>query len=351
MAVLGIIVASSAETVGSISSLATGLGVDLPGMPADPSLLLRVRWAIASVTSLLPAVFGARLPYSALILFLMALIFLVTYILMRVLNRDVDLIPGIEIVSPPKVLPFVLLLILTATLLVLGPEFVYLKDNFGQRLNTIFKFYYQAWVMFGVAALFGLDYLVRNFRISGILATTAYGMALIASLLFPWYAVQSRASEFRGSLASDEQLPATLDGLYHLNRYNPDELEAIGWLRENVEGMPVILEAVGGQYSNYGRISASTGLPTVLGWAGHEYQWRGSTPEPAQRGLAVESIYDGLDWDQAASWLDEYGVTYVYLGSTERNTYSPRAEELFDQFMELAYQNNSVKIYQWAPPT
>ncbi len=65
--------------------------------------------------------------------------------------------------SPP-ILPFALLLVLTAVLLTLGPEFVYLKDNFGQRLNTIFKFYYQAWVLFGITALYGLDYLLRNWN-------------------------------------------------------------------------------------------------------------------------------------------------------------------------------------------
>ena len=75
-------------------------------------------------------------------------------------------------------LPFVLLLILTGLLLTLGPEFVYLRDNFGVRLNTTFKFYYQAWVMFGVAAVFGLDYLLslrRNTaeRLAGCLLYTS----------------------------------------------------------------------------------------------------------------------------------------------------------------------------------
>ena len=47
--------------------------------------------------------------------------------------------------SGPGTLPFALLLILTGVLLTLGPEFIYLRDNFGVRLNTTFKFYYQAW--------------------------------------------------------------------------------------------------------------------------------------------------------------------------------------------------------------
>jgi uncharacterized membrane protein len=349
LAIIGVIIATSPESTATITSLGADLGRDLPGFPADPSLLLRFRWAVAALISLFPAIIGARLPFSALIIFLGTLIFMVAYLLLRILNRNDAPDSNTEEVSIPSVLPFVLLLILTATLLVLGPEFVYLKDNFGQRLNTIFKFYYQAWVMFGVAALFGLDYLLRNFRFSGIVAEGAYVLALIASLLFPYYAVQSRAVEYRGSLASENRQPATLDGLAHLNRYNPDELAAINWLIDTVDGTPVILEAVGGQYTNYGRISASTGLPTVLGWAGHEAQWRGNTPEPGKRGLAVENIYDSQDWEQASTLLDEYEVTFIFLGSLEKSTYSPRAEEVFDRFLELAYENDSVKIYHWAP--
>jgi len=252
-------------------------------------------------------------------------------------------------VSLPNMLPFIFLLVLTGILLVLGPEFVYLKDNFGQRLNTIFKFYYQAWVLFGVVALFSLDYLLRNFRLAGILATSAYGVALVASLLFPYYAVQSRAAEYRGSTASESRAPATLDGLAYIERYNPDELEAIAWLDQNADGMAVVVEAVGGQYTNYGRVSANTGIPTLLGWAGHEYQWRGSTAEPAVRGSAVEIIYDGLDWERITALLDEYDVSYIFLGSLERSTLTPRAEESFDQRLDLAFENESVKIYRWTP--
>jgi YYY domain-containing protein len=349
MAILGLIIATSDESRSTIATLAADLGRNLPVLPSDPSPFLRFRWAIAAVVSLMPTLLVTRIPYSALILFLTLLIFVIVYLLMRILDRDLEPVSTAFRDSAPGVLPFVLLLALTGSLLILGPEFVYLKDNFGQRLNTIFKFYYQAWVLFGVVALFGLDYLLRNFRIAGILATSAYGVALIASLLFPYYAIQSRAVEYRGAVASDSRAPATLNGLSHIGRYNPDELEAITWLQNNAEGIPIVLEAVGGQYTSFGRVSASTGFPTVLGWAGHEYQWRGSTPEPAKRDAAVEDIYGGLDWAQTSAILDEYGVNFIYLGSLEKSTYSPRAEELFDQYLDLAYQNESVKIYRWNP--
>ena len=157
------------------------------------------------------------------------------------------------------------------------------------RLNTVFKFYYQAWVLFGVSGLFGLSYLWlaaqeggRKLVPAGV--TVVYAALFIGTLLFPYFGVQSRAIEFRGPVESANRLPATLNGLAQTATFNPDEYAAIMWLRDNVDGTPTIVEAVGGQYSAYGRISASTGIPTLLGWAGHQYQWRGySTPEPAER--------------------------------------------------------------------
>ena len=44
---------------------------------------------------------------------------------------------------------------------------------------------------------------------------------------------------------------------------------------KTIEGQPVVLEANGDSYSDYERVSAMTGLPTVLGWYVHEWLWRG----------------------------------------------------------------------------
>ena len=115
-------------------------------------------------------------------------------------------------------------------------------------------------------------------------------LALFAiSLLFPYYAVQSRAVEYRGRVDASNRREPTLNGLAYIEHFNPDEYEALMWLRAQ-EGAPVVLEAVernGGQYSSYSRVSANTGFPTLLGWVGHEYQWRGGGhPEPARRDQA-----------------------------------------------------------------
>jgi uncharacterized membrane protein len=239
----------------------------------------------------------------------------------------------------------VLLLILTGTLLTLGPEFVYLRDNFGQRLNTIFKFYYQAWVLFGVAALVGLDYLLRRARPAGQVVAGIYGLLLVLALFFPVYGVSSRAAEY-ADLYLYGGLP-TLDGVAHLSLRNPDEYAALQWLRQNANPGAVVLEAVGVQYSAFGRVAAHTGLPTLLGWAGHEYQWRGNTPEPAVREPAVQQIYTTPDWPTTANLLNQYGVDYIYLGSLEASTYGAQVYDKFAGRLEVAYANNSVIIYRW----
>ncbi|MBK8987809.1 MAG: hypothetical protein IPM39_17365 [Chloroflexi bacterium] len=374
------IVASSADGAWRVTSLADELGIVLAPRPENGVAL---GWGLTAVFAILPTFLANRLAYAGLTLYLSGLIALVVMVWYEEMGRGGDMergrhgegetlsvsgspglpvsgSPGLPVswspglpVSPVSPSPFVLLLVLTGALLTLGPEFVYLRDNFGQRLNTIFKFYYQAWVLFGVAALFGLDSLLHGWRqgiqrVAPLAAAAGYAVMLAFALLFPYYGVRSRALEYRGPANFPDRPAATLNGLAYVERFNPDEYAAIQWLRQNVAGTPVIVEAVGGQYSGYGRISANTGLPTLLGWGGHEYQWRGpDTPEPALRQPAVETIYTLADWATTAALLDQYKVEYIYVGSLERDAYGGQVQEKFNGRLEVAYQNGSVTIFRW----
>jgi hypothetical protein len=367
----GYIVAIGPEGSGRVVALAEELGFSLAPRPEQG---LAAGWALAAVAVLLPRFLLARVSYAALVLFLAAIFGLAIMLCRQYLNSEqkkVDKVSrdsgdqksnfseelnsladsGSGVSLPwPGTAPFVFLLIITGALLTMGPEFLYLRDNFGFRLNTIFKFYYQAWIVFGVAALYGIGYLWQGSRrVAPVVATTGYGLALAASLLFPYLAVNSRALEYRGPLTAETRLPPTLDGLAQVARFNPDEYLAISWLRENVQGTPVILEAIGGQYSGFGRIAASTGLPTLLGWAGHEYQWRGDTPEPALRDPAVREIYSETDLANVAHLLDDYDVEYVYVGPLERDTYGVPGIEKFAGQLPTVFSQNGVTIYRWQP--
>jgi YYY domain-containing protein len=243
--------------------------------------------------------------------------------------------------TPDAIVRFVLLCAVTGLLLTLSVEFVYLVDNFGVRANTIFKFYFQAWVLMGIASAFAVYWLARRRSALRVAFQAGFWALFVLGLVYPVLGNVRRAGDF-------EPEP-TLDGTAYLAAREPGDYDAITWLNENVEGAPVILEAPGTGGSSYvyeGRVSALTGLPTLLGWAGHEGQWRGSYTVQHAREPDIQTIYNTLDVEVARSLLAEYGVSYVYVGLVERSQYEPRGLQKFARFMDVAYENSDVIIYK-----
>ncbi len=322
---------------GRISTLANELNIQLPVREIGSTGTVGA--AASAILKLLPVILTARLQYPFVTVLLAFLIGGTVMIASRQYEWEEPSTQNSagDGTSP---MPFVLLLILTGALLTIGPEFVYLRDQFGQRLNTIFKFYYQAWALFGVAAAVGLYILGQRTRIIATIAGIGYLALLSGSLLFPYYMI-------RWADASYTDTP-TLDGLAFVNVYNSAEYDAISWLQREIEGTPVILEAVGGAYSDFGRVAARTGLPTLLGWANHERQWRGADhPEPGTRDPVVRQIYEQPDWLGVPELLDQYNIDYVYVGSLERTEYGEQGLQKFAENMEVAFQNEMVTIYAW----
>jgi len=237
---------------------------------------------------------------------------------------------------------FVLLIIATGLVLTLSVEFVYLRDTFGTRMNTVFKFYYQAWVLLALASAYGVYYIVKRARGLGR-ALFLGGVAVLVALgmIYPLAAGFDKAGGFAPE--------PTLDGLAWVRRHSPDEYAAVQWLNQNVPGTPVILEATGGSFTEYGRVSSRTGLPTLLGWGGHELQWRGSYEEPGKREPDINTIYSSLDSQHVLTLLEKYDITYIYVGPLERGKYSPAALAKFDRFMDVAFQQGNVTIYTRRP--
>jgi uncharacterized membrane protein len=122
-----------------------------------------------------------------------------------------------------------------------------------------------------------------------------------------------------------------------------------------VEGSPVIVEAFdpqGGDYSDYGRISAFTGLPTLMGWVGHEYQWRVNwlnNPYNAadfyRRGADINTIYTNTNPEAVLSLMNQYNAHYLYVGPLEKTTYTQANLNRFSKFMQTIYSANGVTIY------
>ncbi|MFQ5860572.1 MAG: DUF2298 domain-containing protein [Dehalococcoidia bacterium] len=241
---------------------------------------------------------------------------------------------------------FPLLLMATAFLLLVGAELFYLSDLFGNRMNTVFKLYYQAWILLALASAYSLSYWhtqplpgIRLLRWGGYGFSLVVALLVAASLYYPVGAVLDKTNGFDGN--------ATLDGLAFLRQGHADEYRAIGWLREAPRGR--LVEAVGGSYSEFARISASTGQPTLLGWPGHELQWRGSSVLFQDREREVEEIYRSTDVQRVEELLARYDVRYVYVGRRERQRYGQEGLAKFDDFLTLRFSSGDVVIYERVP--
>jgi len=251
---------------------------------------------------------------------------------------------------PDSVAPlvFALLMALMGLGLTFSVEFIFLKDIFNSRMNTVFKFYYQAWVLLGSASAYGVYWLLSSGQVGRALGSkiargiwaVGFVVLLAASLAYPALAPYSKAGGFAGE--------PTLDGTAHLARHRRADYDAIQWLRASVGGAPTILEAPGPQYSEYALVSTHTGFPTMLGWGGHELQWRGNYDEPGKREPVIDTIYRDTNWRQVQTLVEEYGVDYIYVGQLEREKYQlpPRATRKFERFMDLVYDQGGVQIYR-----
>jgi YYY domain-containing protein len=243
---------------------------------------------------------------------------------------------------------FVLACAVLGLLLTLSVEFFYLNDVFRARMNTVFKFYFQAWVLMALASTFAVYWLGyqtghrhRVQQVLGVAFRIGFWLLFVMGMFYPVLGNISRAENF-------DRAP-TLDGTAYLADTQADDYAAIGWLNEHVDGAPVILEKPGTGGSSYvyeGRVSALTGLPTLLGWAGHENQWRGSYEVQSAREPDIETIYNTLDPQSALALLNAYDITYVYVGPLERGAYDPRALSKFERFMDVVYEQGSVTVYK-----
>ena len=243
---------------------------------------------------------------------------------------------------------FALAVLGTAFVLLAVCEVLYIRDFYGgslRRMNTVFKLYYQSWMMIGLAggplaywvarhtldssrefARQGSQFLQRL----GVSALATLGVALIAGMLvYPMRVTGLRTNAF----ANDP----VLDGMDWMRKFHPEDYAAARWLSENgVEDSgtrtPVVLEASGGPYSEFARFSTQSGFPTVLGWDQHERLWRGDriNPEIERRKRDVEIIYRTQTVPEARQLLESYGVTFVVVGYLERQAYGGPGLSKFD---------------------
>ncbi len=278
------------------------------------------------------------------------------------------------------------------------PEFVFLRDAFDNRMNTMFKVDYQSWVLLMLAGAYGVVTLVWTAMKFGVrssefgvghqtsnieartsnperlrLAAVAVGVALLALMasVYPAIVPFQRTGHF-GQQGTDFGGAGNgwqgLDGFRYVSETNPDEFLAMQWLRDHAAPDDRLVEAVGNSYGEahgwfQSRFAASTGIPGVLGWYFHEAQWRGGseqivTHELPARAADIGTLYGTTNTAEARRILAKYGITWVIVGLTEEEgeghcsvplgcpPYAAPGLAKFNDMLDLAFRSGRVSVYR-----
>ena len=283
-----------------------------------------------------------------------ALICLITLTTLRAIDRQDEGAPATAFAS---------LAVGAGLAVVVGLDFVRVEGDI-ERMNSVFKFYTQVWTLLALGAAYMVWKLYRsaafsNWKRGGF--RLAWSMALVALLLcaavYPALGTRDRLRDrFEANVT-----PLTLDGLAYMegsvyrDSGGPIDLDAdfegIEWMREKVQGSPVIVEANTPTYRWGGRVSIHTGLPSVVGWQWHQEQQRwGHREDVSKRIEDVRRIYSTSNVAEAVELLDMYDARYVYVGQVERLYYPEAGLAKFDgemsAYLEPVFKSDQVSIYR-----
>ena len=240
---------------------------------------------------------------------------------------------------------FSLILIFVSLSLIQFPEILFLDDNFSsptERMNTVFKFYYASWILLATVSGYIIYCIMNKFAPYFKLKKT---LLLFFALLFIVFLGSSyyTVAAFKYNVDHSELEEFNLDGI---SVWEAGERQAIKYFKKNANSTDVILEAVGPDYSQFSRISSGTGFSTVLGWTGHEYQWRGNLKIINERKDDIARLYSSVDVDESQILINKYDIKYIYVGKNERNVYGSQGIDKFYEMMDLVYKGSDVLIFK-----
>lgn len=337
---------------GILLALVAGLALFMIFGALNPAIRQTVYGAIDAAGGLgeiLPTVISRRIEAILTPIVLVLVVVTVVAVLFPRRRHEVEADKSSKAEVPyPPANGFALMMIAAGALLILIPEFVYLRDNFGQRMNTIFKFYYAAWTLFSIASAYGIYALVADPAANrpplpvraGALVVLA--LVLVLGLIYPVLGINYRMYVETRLGEQPDASQVTLDGGPSLAF--ADDYESIMCLHDMIDGDDaVVAELVTGSYREGGRLAALTGIPTVVGWPGHQGQWRGTAYNETvgSRPDDMARLYTDMRLENVAPLLQQYDIDYVMFGVAERNRYGTAGEEKFAQNFEAVCRSSS----------
>jgi len=199
------------------------------------------------------------------------------------------------------------------------------EDAFQNRMNTVFKVYYQLWVLFALLASIGWSYAVQqNDAIRAValasLLLPAFGLAYAARLSGSSFTAKTRSLDARTALP--EEVSVLVD---HANRV--------------IQPGDRIAEAPGDSYQPLHSLMGTwTPGSTLIGWTGHQAQWRPGVTQPDPEPLFTALTEGDL---VMAAW--DLKVDWVFVGPREQQLYNPSQQwetwmdHQFNRFIETPY--------------
>jgi YYY domain-containing protein len=353
-------------------------------VPVDPAL----------VAGFLVLCAGLLLFHFYLLAFLAGMIGLVVTVLERLMWR-----------LPPRTL-FALALSLIPLGLSFLTQILYVKDFLDGgndfRMNTIFKFYNQAWVMFAVVGGVAFWWVVtklmpvprqvpvpetepahgtivlgenagrsplavaEQFIDRHLLWSLALAILVLGSLVYTYAGTVARET-YRAAWLPENSVPLTLDGMAFMKVAYPGDYVGISWLNAHVTGAPVIAEAADGYYQWPSRVSMFTGLPDIIN-GNHQPEQRygdeidptglcGSAPHPAacngqahSRDDDLKRLYSSTSTADKESVIRAYDVRYIYVGFSERLQFPAAGLRTFQGMvghgLQVAFRHGTTVIYR-----
>ena len=288
------------------------------------------------------------LPHQLLILWglptILTLVFVISLIIEKLKKLEhKSLYRLMKAVRTPDL--FAVIMGLCAIGLVAIPELVYVRDiyeNRNARANTMFKLTYQAYIMFGMTMAYVI---FRLLFINCKKILKAVGVIGLVLLLWTCGYFGRSVDSWFGQVLDPSQYKG-LNATAFLETDFVEDAGAIRWLKENIQDSPVVLEANGDSYSNYERVSAMTGLPTVMGWYVHEWLWRNDVADLNEKSAEIESIYTSTDTQKVQELIKKYDISYIFVGSCERDKYGANLNNAgLESLGEIVYQDPNYETY------